>query len=225
MVDLSEAEQQAGRYRQRRRTRTAIVEAATALLAAGRDPSVAEVAEAAEVSRRTVYMHFPTLEHLLIDATLGALSQGAVDEAITAVGSQGRPADRTVAMIEEVVAQSARTLALGRSLLRLTVDQPPVADRSGPVRGYRRVQWIEAALEPLREELDERQRDRLLSALTTVVGWEALIVLQDLRGQALDDAVATVLWTVRALISAATNATDPPPRSGAKTRGGVAHGD
>ena len=45
-----------GRAAQRRRTRKVIVAAAAELLAQGKTPSVAEVAEAAEVSRRTVYM-------------------------------------------------------------------------------------------------------------------------------------------------------------------------
>jgi AcrR family transcriptional regulator len=41
------------------------------LLSAGGTPTVADIAEAADVSRRTVYMYFPTLQHLLIDAALG----------------------------------------------------------------------------------------------------------------------------------------------------------
>jgi predicted DNA-binding transcriptional regulator YafY len=42
-----------------------------ALLAQGAEPSVNDIAAAAEVSRRTVYMHFPTLDQLMLDATLG----------------------------------------------------------------------------------------------------------------------------------------------------------
>src|SRR3954452_15325920 len=79
---MAVSEEETGRFRQRRRTRAAIVAAAADLLRAGRTPSVNDVAEAADVSRRTVYLHFPTLEQLLLDATLGLLSQEAVDEAI-----------------------------------------------------------------------------------------------------------------------------------------------
>jgi len=43
------------------------------LLDAGGTPSMMDVADAAQVSRRTVYMYFPTIEQLMIDATLGAL--------------------------------------------------------------------------------------------------------------------------------------------------------
>jgi AcrR family transcriptional regulator len=65
------------REAQRRRTRAAIVAAAMDLLEQGQTPSLSDVADAADVSRRTVYLHFPTLEQLLIDATVGALSQRA----------------------------------------------------------------------------------------------------------------------------------------------------
>src|SRR5262245_6356385 len=76
---------------QRRRTRKAIVDAAMALVARGRTPSVDEVAAAAEVSRRTVYLYFPTFDHLLIDATLGVLSQEPIDRAIAeAAGDEAR---------------------------------------------------------------------------------------------------------------------------------------
>jgi AcrR family transcriptional regulator len=53
-----------GRVAQRRRTRRAIVDATMTLLSQGVEPSVNEIAAAADVSRRTVYMphapHAPT---------------------------------------------------------------------------------------------------------------------------------------------------------------------
>src|SRR6478752_5765931 len=80
-----------GRFRQRRRTRAAIVGATAALVRSGVTPSVGDIAEAADVSRRTVYAYFPTLEQLLLDATLGLLSQSAVDEAIDAADAGDDP--------------------------------------------------------------------------------------------------------------------------------------
>src|SRR5215471_15369810 len=62
------------RVAQKRRTRKAIVDAAMTLIASGRKPSVTDVAAAADVSRRTVFLYFPTFDQLLIDATVGALS-------------------------------------------------------------------------------------------------------------------------------------------------------
>ena len=194
--------EESGRYRQRRRTRAAIVAATAELLQAGTTPSVGEIADAADVSRRTVYLYFPTLEQLLLDATLGLLSQTAVDEAIDAADAGEDPEERVAAMIRAFASISSETLPLGRSLIRLTVDAPR-EDPSSPKRGYRRVGWIERAIEPLRDRLDADEFERLVSALAMVVGWEAEIVLQDLRGLDPEEELAVTLWTARALIRAA----------------------
>jgi AcrR family transcriptional regulator len=194
-----------GRYRQRRRTRAAIVEAAANLLRSGATPSVAEVADAADVSRRTVYLYFPTIEQLLADATVGLLSQGAIDAAIEAADTGDDPTERVAAMIRAIYAEADDTLPLGRSLIRLTVEAPATSEPDGaaPRRGYRRIGWIERALEPLRPQLDDATYQQLVSALAMVVGWEALIVLQDVRGLAADEQLGTTLWAARALVQAA----------------------
>ncbi len=60
--------------------------------------------------------------------------------------------------------------------------------------------WLERALEPLRPQIDADLFERLVSGRAMVVGWEALIVLQDLRGLAEEEQVDTSLWAARALI-------------------------
>ena len=205
---LTTPDERSGRFRQRRRTRAAIVAATTELLRAGQTPSVNDVAEAADVSRRTVYLYFPTLEQLLLDATLGMLSQAAVDEAIEAADTGRDATERVAAMIRTVHSMSAETLPLGRSLIRLTVAPADGTEAPAPRRGYRRVAWIERALEPLRPRLDPAAFERLVSALAMVVGWEALIVLQDLRGLTADEQLETSLWAAGALIRAALDDAD-----------------
>lgn len=199
---VSATEPQTGRFRQRRRTRAAIVNAAAELLRSGRaTPGVNEIAEAADVSRRTVYQYFPTVEQLLLDATLGLLSQAAVDNAVGQADPGGDALDRVGAMIRALVSLSSQTMPLGRSLIRLTVDTP--AENTGqPKRGYR-IDWIETAIAPLRSSLDDAGFERLVSALAMVIGWEALIVLQDLRGLTPDEQTEVSTWTAHALIRAA----------------------
>ena len=113
-----------GRAAQRRRTRKAIVTAAAELLASGVTPSMAEVADAAEVSRRTVYMYFPTLEQLLIDASLASMVQDTVDAALDALGDEDDVEERVATMVRAVQRNFASTEQQGRTLLRLTVDRP-----------------------------------------------------------------------------------------------------
>lgn len=192
------------REAQRRRTRRAIVDAAGDLLAQGASPTMDDVAAAADVSRRTVYLYFPTLDQLMAEAAQAALLHTDVDAALEAAG--GTAADvpaRVLALIDELVRMSQDLLPLGRRLIRLTVDSPhPDGDGVRMRRGYRRIEWIERAVTPLRDQLPATAWDRLVSGLATVISWEAMIVLQDTRGLA--DAASTdvMRWAARALLDA-----------------------
>ena len=199
---MATTDTETGRYRQRRRTRSAIVAAAAELVRDGNaPPSVNEIAEAADVSRRTVSQYFPSVEQLLLDATVGLLSQAMVDDAIeSAAGTDGDAVARVSALVRATMDLSPETLSLGRALVRLTVTAPP-ADGE-PRRGYRRIDWIETALEPLRDQLDDAAFERLVSALAMVIGWEALVVLSDIRGLPIDDQVDVSSWAAKALIDA-----------------------
>ncbi|MFG2877401.1 TetR/AcrR family transcriptional regulator [Streptomyces sp. NPDC048337] len=195
-----------GREAQRRRTRKAIVEAAVRLSAGGATPSIDEIAAAADVSRRTVYAYFPSLDHLLIDATAGALNEPPVEEALNDPSIADDPAARVDALIRTLLKYSPQSLPLGRRLIRLTVD-PPVAsgteEPTGPRRGPRRIEWLEQACEPLRDTLGQEAYQRLISALTIVVGWEAQIALRDVRGLGPEAEEEAITWAARALVEAA----------------------
>ncbi len=191
------------RAAQRRRTRKAIVDATIRLLAQGETPSVVDVANAADVSRRTVYMYFPTFDQLLIDATLGALSQTSIDDQIDAVPESDDVDRRVERMVKALHRVSPDVERLGRALIRLTVESggaPP--DRSMPRRGYRRVEWIESALAPLRKSVDTRRFRRLVDALAMIVGWEALIAQRDVCGLDAAEGEQLSLWAARALVRA-----------------------
>ncbi len=197
-----------GRPNQRRRTRNDIVAATIGLLKAGADPSVAEIAAAAGVSRRTVYMHFPTLEQLLTDARIGLLSQQAVDAAFEPADPGGDVETRVEAMIDAIIDNARQTLPLGRSLIKLTIEAP--LEPGQPRRGHRRIAWIERALAPLRPELSEAEFERLVSGLALVIGWEALIVLSDIRALPSAEQRETIVWAARALLREAMQGKKAP---------------
>lgn len=186
---------------QRRRTRKAIVDATTLLLARGETPSVADVAAAADVSRRTVYLYFPTFDQLLIDATLGALSQSAVDQAIEAAAAGSTAEDRVERLVRALHRVSPEVERLGRSLIRLTVESGPGA-AGQPRRGYRRVEWIESALSPFRKQIGPARWRRLVDGLAMVIGWEALIVQRDICGLSASAGEELSVWAARALLQA-----------------------
>ena len=189
-----------GRVAQRRRTRRAILDATAALLQAGGEPSVNEIAAAADVSRRTVYLYYPTLDQLILDATLGSLNVD-VDAALARQTSDV-PRERLRTLVAALFASMEVSLPLGRTLIRLTVDAPAPAG-GGPRRGHRRIGWIEWAVEPCRDQLSRHEHDDLISALALVIGWEAFIVLLDVRGLSPRAARTLTLRTAEAILDAA----------------------
>ncbi|WP_433085585.1 hypothetical protein ACQP1P_10980 [Dactylosporangium sp. CA-052675] len=96
---------------------------------------------------------------------------------------------RVLALVDAMFADMETVLPLGRRLIRLTVDAPPAGEE--PRRGYRRVQWIERAVGPARERLGPERFERLVSMLAIVIGWEAFIVLFDVRGLTVAEARET----------------------------------
>ncbi|MGH9086628.1 MAG: TetR/AcrR family transcriptional regulator [Acidimicrobiales bacterium] len=189
-----------GRIAQRRRTRNAIVEATQQLLRAGGQPSVAEIASLADVSRRTVYLHFPSLEQLVLDATLGEMAAGGWDYTPDEHGSE--VGGRVRGLAATLLAMSSEALPLGRRIIRLTVERPDRPDPAAPRRGYRRIDWIEQAVEPLRAELSDEQFDRLVSGLAVVLGWEAMVVLRDIRSLSAAAEAEVTTWVAQALVDA-----------------------
>src|SRR3954465_12071896 len=116
-------------------------------------------------------MYFPTLDQLLLDAAVGALSTTRMDEAMTAASVQEDPAARVEALVSTSTRLAPTTLPLGRKIVRLTADRGRAAGASAPPRGgCRGVEWIERALEPVRGSLTREQFERLVSALCLVVG-------------------------------------------------------
>jgi AcrR family transcriptional regulator len=172
------------------------------LLGEGRTPTIGEIATAADVARRTVYMHFPTLDQLILDASMGALAGGVV-EAEFEPGADA--ADRVDSIVDAFYEHAEEWLPLGRRMVALTAASPPAG---GPQRGQRRVDWIERAAEPLRDRLTDEQYDRLVSSLCIVLGWEAMIVLQDIRGSAQKRQRDVVAWTAQAIVRAMLDESD-----------------
>jgi AcrR family transcriptional regulator len=193
------------RVNQKRRTRAALVEAARELLDQGQTPTVADVADEALVSRATAYRYFPSQEHLLLEVVLER-SIDEIDQAVDASASSANANVRVEGLVSAIHEEIANNEAGFRTLLQLSIAQnqshrPTVAS----IRAERRLQWIEAALEPIAADLDAVVLRRLVNALALCVGAEAFVVLRDLCGLTPEEAEDTLLWTARALLTSAEN--------------------
>jgi AcrR family transcriptional regulator len=198
------------RVNQKRRTRTALVQAAQRLLEEGRTPTVADVADEALVSRATAYRYFPSQEHLLLEVVLER-SIDEIDRAVTAAAGSDDPLARIEGLVSAVQEEIAANESGFRSLLRLSIAQSRSEQATvARIRGQRRLDWIEQALQPIAADLDEDSRRRLAGALALCVGAEAFFVLSDLCGLSRAESDETLRWAAAALLASAAN--EAPPR-------------
>jgi len=203
-IPMTVISQQGGRINQKRRTRAAIVAAAAELVRQGKSPTVAEVADAALVSRATAYRYFPSQEYLLAEAALESI-RGDVDEILSPVESVDDPALRLDGVVRALQQKTVEQEAGFRALLRLSLEQPferPDGDEPGVPsrRGARRLDWIEQALAPVWDGLDAETRWRLLGALSLCMGIEAVVVLRDICGYSAGEAIEISRWTAQAIL-------------------------
>jgi AcrR family transcriptional regulator len=197
------------RGNQRFRTRKDLLAAAARLMKNGRKPSLEEVAEAALVSRATAYRYFPSIEALLVEASLDlAVPDG---EAVFAGDPSEDPGERAV----KAEAAMHRSVYENEAAIRLMLASTVVragngADGDGaPVRQNRRTPLIDAALAPARGRFTKASYARLRAALALIFGSEAMVVFRDVLG--LDEKAAREVksWAVRALVRDALEESRP----------------
>ena len=123
------------REAQRRRTRQAIVGAAAELLAEGRTPSISEIAEAADVSRRTVYMYFPRSS--TCSRTRRSRPRGSRWSPSRAADDV---AERLEALVRAMQSSALATEELGRIIIRHTIEARE-ADEATRLRGAATAAW------------------------------------------------------------------------------------
>jgi len=199
------------RANQKERTRTALVDAATAMLRRGTPPTVAEAAEEAKVSRATAYRYFPTQEALLLEITSLTPLVAPVEDALARLTSDD---------VEErllVVLDTLNPIALSdeiamRTALRLYQDiwlANHGSNDAAPVREGRRMRWLERVLEPVRADLTDQQWNRLRYALALTMNIDAIAIMKDVCRIEDDDETLEVLrWAARALLRAGLDDTD-----------------
>ena len=141
---------EAGRTRQKQRTRDQLVAAAWQLMEGGDTPRVEEAAEAAGISRTTAYRYFASQAELL-----AAAFPETARESMLPDPAPVEPLDRVAAVAAAVVDRIAETEHLQRTMLRLSLGDAP---HDLPLRQGRVIPWFEEALEPLRERLGDDAR-------------------------------------------------------------------
>ena len=187
-----------GRTRQKERTRGALVTAARELVAQGRTPTVEEAATKASISRTTAYRYFSNQRALLVAAHPEIEARSLLPE--TAPSDVAARLDAVVTAFLHIIVD---TEAQQRTMLRLSLDPDPSHRGDLPLRKGRAIGWIGEALSPLRGLMSERDLRRLILAIRSSAGIEALVWLTDIAGLSRKEAVQVMRWSASALLRSA----------------------
>jgi AcrR family transcriptional regulator len=188
-----------GRTAQKARTREALLVATRDLLADGESPTVERAAAAASISRTTAYRYFPNQRALLVAAHPETEAPSLLDDP-----SPRDPAERFEAAIDELVRLTVESEPQLRAALRLSLDPEPDHRDELLLRRGRAIGWLEDALAPVRERIGEAELRRLVLAVRSACGIEALVWLTDVAGLRREEAGELMRWSARSLFRAAT---------------------
>ncbi|WP_175192220.1 TetR/AcrR family transcriptional regulator [Achromobacter deleyi] len=187
----------------RARMRKTLLDAAQRLMAQGITPSVAELAEHAQVSRATAYRYFPSQS---------ALIAAVVDESLGPILAWDSKAPDAAARVDELLRFAYPRLEAHEAPLRAAIlvslqqHAEASAGRAGNeprlVRGHR-VDILKRAIAPLAATLTPAQQDRVAQALSLVYGTEVFLVLKDIWRLDLPEVTEVARWTANAIIQQA----------------------
>ncbi|MEV6276474.1 helix-turn-helix domain-containing protein [Nocardia sp. NPDC051832] len=212
-VSKQETSLMKGRVRQKQRTRQALIDAARELARQGRALTIAEVAEAAQVSPATAYRYFSRPEELMREIAIAPSAQISDD-------LPHDPAERIAVVIDRLMSMQFGDEALWRAIALAAQERwfrqlSEGGEDPAPVRGQRRLEVTRAALAPLAGVLEPAELHRLTMAIMQVYGLEAMISAFDACGMEAGEARAVMQWSARTLLRGALAEAGVEPVDGA----------
>jgi hypothetical protein len=112
------------------------------------------------------------------------------------------PQARLELAVEVLTRRTVETEPELRAMLRLALDPDPEHRGQLPLRRGRAIGWLEDALAPLRDQMPAPTLRRLVLAIRSACGIEALVWLTDIAGLSREEAAEVMRWSALALLQA-----------------------
>jgi AcrR family transcriptional regulator len=187
------------RTNQRARTRQALMDAAAALLDSGRStPTMDEIAERARVSRATAYRYFDSAPDVVWQVVVDRQLE-PVETAFVAAGDDvGERVERAEVIVNDYLFGDPDG---ARAFERAMLDRQLTGAAAPDDRAGRRLTYIDAALTPIAEGLDQADLERLRYALALTMGSQVVSALLDTCGLDIDQARDVTRFAARAIVA------------------------
>lgn len=186
------------RVNQKRRTRSELLRAARAIIEKGEQPSVAEVADQAGISRATAYRYFSTPDDMIREAVLDGVATSIKLEPPSETADAAEVQRHLDRLVSDVFRMILDNEAVFRTLLSTSAT-----DNNQNRRGGRRISWLKETLNPLAAQMPSKDFQRLINALSLVMGIESMVVMRDICDLEPKDAENVLRWTAKTLLEGA----------------------
>jgi AcrR family transcriptional regulator len=198
MMDMSIPYVETGRTEQKRRTRTALIDATRALIGRGITPTIEDAAAEASISRTTAYRYFANQRELLVASYPQIEARSLLPD-----GAPADPLERLDIVVDEYLQMTVENEPALRTAFLLSLNADGEHRDELILRRGRVIGWLEDALAPLRDRLSATEIGRVARAIRAAAGIEALIWLCDVAELSRVEAVKLMKWSARALVQAA----------------------
>lgn len=170
---------ESGRIGQKRKTRELLLVTAKKMLVKGENISVEQVALVAGISKATAYRYFSNKDILLKEASLqrGLMDKDDLFGDIDVCNLNAR--------IEKLIDYHFEVLTTNEDVFRLylgAIMQNSVRDKKNYSRGGKRILLIAEALLPLKKEISKETFDKMVNAISLLMGIESISILKDICG-------------------------------------------
>ena len=170
---------ESGRIGQKRKTRELLLATAKKMLVKGENISVEQVALVAGISKATAYRYFSNKDILLKEASLqrGLMDKDDLFGDIDVCNLNAR--------IEKLIDYHFEVLTTNEDVFRLylgAIMQNSVRDKKNYLRGGKRILLIAEALLPLKKEISKETFDKMVNAISLLMGIESISILKDICG-------------------------------------------
>ncbi len=186
-----------GRIAQKMKTRKKLLMAANKMMIQGEVLSVEQAAKEAGVSKATAYRYFSNKDILQREASLENKSEDKDDlfSAFSEADLEGR--------ISKLVQYHFDILTKNEHEFRLYLSaalKDSVQNKQNYSRAGRRILLIEEALISLKKTTPKDQFNKMVSAISIVLGIESITILKDLCGLENDNILATWTWLINRIM-------------------------
>ena len=149
------------------------------MLVKGENISVEQVALVAGISKATAYRYFSNKDILLKEASLqrGLMDKDDLFGDIDVCNLNAR--------IEKLIDYHFEVLTTNEDVFRLylgAIMQNSVRDKKNYSRGGKRILLIAEALLPLKKEISKETFDKMVNAISLLMGIESISILKDICG-------------------------------------------